>query len=439
MINARDLTDLAYTGFLFEFSKEYGSIFYQVSDLENIGKEIWNRLDKDKDYFKKAREIHRVEQKKVEKIYQEIEEADIPNISDQKLYEIIEKSIQAIQDGVGTGHIIEGFALTVDEDLKAELLKYTKDSKVNNKVYADLTTPEEKSFFRQADEDLSEIANSDMDKNLIEKFIDKYYWIRTNYGHKEIVDEAYATEEAKTKKDISGWSEEEIKNTKKDLVDKFNIPDDLVWKTSLVAFVGAWQDERKKYIMMGAYYVFLLTEELSKRTGIEMQYLKYLLPSEVKNAKELLPKLKERREYSWYAFDYEDYYVISGEDTKVIQDIVKSYEEEVTDVINGTVASSGIAKGVAKICTNAESLDKVEEGDILVASMTRPEYISAMKKAAAFITDEGGITCHAAIVSREMKKPCIIGTKFATKVLKDGDLVEVDGEHGVVNIIKHNE
>jgi len=76
--------------------------------------------------------------------------------------------------------------------------------------------------------------------------------------------------------------------------------------------------------------------------------------------------------------------------------------------------------------------DKVEEGDILVTSMTRPEFLPIMKKAAAFVTNEGGITSHAAIVSRELKKPCIIGTKFATQVLKDGDMVEVDATNGVI-------
>ena len=73
-----------------------------------------------------------------------------------------------------------------------------------------------------------------------------------------------------------------------------------------------------------------------------------------------------------------------------------------------------------------------------MASMTRPEYIGAMKKALAFITDEGGVTCHAAIVARELQKPCIIGTKIATEVLKDGDLVQVDAVHGVVRILETN-
>ena len=68
--------------------------------------------------------------------------------------------------------------------------------------------------------------------------------------------------------------------------------------------------------------------------------------------------------------------------------------------------------------------------------MTTPDYLPNMKKALAFVTDEGGITCHAAIVAREMRKPCIIGTKVATRVLKSGDLVEVDAEKGIVTILE---
>ncbi len=93
-------------------------------------------------------------------------------------------------------------------------------------------------------------------------------------------------------------------------------------------------------------------------------------------------------------------------------------------------------RGHVKIVTHPNDLQKVNLGDILVAQMTLPSFISAMQKASAFVTDEGSITCHAAIVAREMKKPCIIGTKNATKLLKDGDLVEVDANIGIVSILK---
>ena len=80
-------------------------------------------------------------------------------------------------------------------------------------------------------------------------------------------------------------------------------------------------------------------------------------------------------------------------------------------------------------------MHKMKDGDILVSISTQPDLLPAMKKAAAFITDQGGVTSHAAIVAREMKTPCVIATKIATKVLKDGDIVEVDADKGIVRKI----
>lgn len=104
--------------------------------------------------------------------------------------------------------------------------------------------------------------------------------------------------------------------------------------------------------------------------------------------------------------------------------------------VSGQIACKGKVTGNVRIILKTEDLPRFIEGEILVSYMTMPAFISAMKKAAGFVTDEGGITCHAAIVARELKKPCIIGTKIATKVLKDGDLVEVDANTGVVKILK---
>ena len=104
--------------------------------------------------------------------------------------------------------------------------------------------------------------------------------------------------------------------------------------------------------------------------------------------------------------------------------------------MKGVCASLGIYRGPVKVILSGMHITEVKKGDVLVAPMTSPDYVIGMKKAGAIITDEGGITCHAAIVSRELKIPCIIGTKIATKVLKDGDLVEVDSAKGIVRIIK---
>lgn len=101
-------------------------------------------------------------------------------------------------------------------------------------------------------------------------------------------------------------------------------------------------------------------------------------------------------------------------------------------ILKGIGASPGIATGKVKIIKDISELNKVEEGDILVTKMTTPDMVPAMKKASGIITDDGGLTCHAAIISRELGTPCIVGTKKATEVLKDGEVVTVDGEKGIV-------
>lgn len=127
-----------------------------------------------------------------------------------------------------------------------------------------------------------------------------------------------------------------------------------------------------------------------------------------------------------------------GEDYVYLQKPILSKKNSLeVKIIKGMIAQKGIVRGTAKIVKNVSELNKVKEGDVLVSQMTFPSFIMAMRRASAFVTDEGGITCHAAIISRELNKPCVIGTKIATKVLKDGDMVEVDADRGIVKIIKN--
>ncbi|MFA6502675.1 MAG: PEP-utilizing enzyme [Candidatus Paceibacterota bacterium] len=105
-------------------------------------------------------------------------------------------------------------------------------------------------------------------------------------------------------------------------------------------------------------------------------------------------------------------------------------------LLKGNTAFGGKVSGAVKIVTSAATMAKMARGDILVAHTTNPSLMQAISLAGAIVTDEGGIGCHAAIVARELKVPCIIGTRIATQVLHDGDMVEVDANNGVVRIIK---
>lgn len=103
--------------------------------------------------------------------------------------------------------------------------------------------------------------------------------------------------------------------------------------------------------------------------------------------------------------------------------------------LKGIGASSGIAEGLVKIVKNADDRPNFKEGDILVAEITEPSMVIMMNKAAAIVTDKGGLTSHPAIVSRELGIPCVVATKNATRLLRNGMRVRVDGVKGKVFLL----
>ena len=123
---------------------------------------------------------------------------------------------------------------------------------------------------------------------------------------------------------------------------------------------------------------------------------------------------------------------------KIAQELAKLPIEEKVKEIQGDIGFRGTYRGRVVIVTMPEEIEKVQKGDVLVSPMTDPYYVPAMIRAGAIVTDEGGILSHAAIVSRELGVPCIVGTVKATSVLNDGDIVEVNasGERGKVTVIE---
>ncbi len=105
------------------------------------------------------------------------------------------------------------------------------------------------------------------------------------------------------------------------------------------------------------------------------------------------------------------------------------------ELIKGLGVSPGQVRGKVRLILSQKDFSRFKPGEVLVCNFTTPDYVSIMSRALAIITDDGGITCHAAIIARELKKPCLVGTKIATRVLKDGDEIELDTGRGEVAII----
>ncbi len=200
------------------------------------------------------------------------------------------------------------------------------------------------------------------------------------------------------------------------------------------------KDARDDYRRQGVYLVLPMFSEIANRMGIKSSDMTYLGEREIvdflTDKIKISPQIIKARKKGFVLYLDISKRLICFEG-KIIPKILNSFHilqpEADSQFIKGMVACKGKATGKVAIVTGIKDLEKVKKGYILVAVTTHPDFVPAMRITSAIVTDEGGITSHAAIVAREFGIPCIVGTKNATKVLKDGDIVEVDAINGIVN------
>lgn len=207
-------------------------------------------------------------------------------------------------------------------------------------------------------------------------------------------------------------------------------------------WIVAMRDNRKIALNKIDALLYATVSRLYTLWGIDQTYVTCSYCFEVRKGKDFvlthIDALKARKKEYVNLYFGRDYYVerYSNIEAEMNQARRLAQPEKHIASFTGQIAQKGIVRGYAKIVHNPKESHHFNEGDILVTSMTRPEFVPLMKRASAVVTNEGGIVCHAAIVSRELKKPCIIGTKHATDILKNGDYIEVNANEGIVTIVK---
>lgn len=334
-------------------------------------------------------------------------------------------------------------------------LKKRRQEKNLEKIFENLVIPFEKPRLSAERESLSRIAlylkkvkkeNAEL-KNMISKHIRDFSFLTFNAGRGEMMTKKGTEQEAKkearkdskTLKEQTNW----FKNSKKKsslLLKKLNIGHNFKWNIEMMQRYVFLRLYVKEVVEKSYYDLYNLLTEIGKPLNLPYEDIVFLLPEEIiglisgkrKNYQKLIYERKQG-----YALDrdHKNIRILTGKDINSLREETEKEEKEEV-IIRGNVANRGKIEGPVKVVKYSPDCSKVEKDDILVAPMTTPEFVTALKRAAAIITDEGGITCHAAIISRELNIPCVIGTKIATKVLKDGDLVEVDANKGIVRKIK---
>ncbi len=441
-------------GELYGFLRNEMVKFYcDYGTLVNYGEKIVNDL-MDDDYYKKKMRRWKKLCKKLQEQYDKLDKIDLKKLSDEELYKVYDEFDNIYLEWWGFGQVAENIGYYGEEALKLVL-----DEKQYKKYFNLLVTPTKYSFTNEQEHCLFNIVreakknviDSEPAKKLIEKHAKKFHWIQNNFHETKVVGAEHFRKEVKKflddNIDVDRLEEKqksrliETKKNKKKAIDELGFDNRLRKIVGLIDEFCYFQDERKKYVLIACRYVDLFSMEFGRRYNVDYKIMRWITPDMTRDMLKTgnvdLDILKEISKCVFMIF-YEDggEEIFTGKEAIEKEKSIYSTEKKEIDEIEGACANLGRAEGYVRVLLSPKDMESMKEGEILVTTMTSPDFVPAMKKAAAIVTDEGGVTSHASIVSREIGIPCVIGTKIATKMLKTGDFVDVKANHGLVKILK---
>ncbi len=349
------------------------------------------------------------------KVEREINKTKLGKLSKEKLIILYQRLHDSFVAYYTVGAIDEPLAMEAEKKLKASV-------KLSDDAISHLTSPVKTSFIKEAENTLF--------KKGVEQFLKKFFWIDNNYSGTKVL----TTEDAKKRLEhIRGDENHKIRP------EETNLTEQQRRLAELLRNFGGYQDERKRNILIYLHYLEILLAEIGARVNIPLRVMRDSFPEEVKDildgklTEDLINRRREKVLVVWEEGKTKAQILVGEEAKEWEEKLAPKHDGE--QIVKGHVASKGKAIGKVRVLLSASDNDKLEKGEILVTFMTSPDFMSAIRKCAAIVTNLGGVTSHAAIISRELGIPCIVGTRNATEILKTGDMVEVDANTGEVKIL----
>lgn len=402
------------------YSENYVSEFYlRKRDLDKIAVDGYNYYSKKKNFTFLTKMI-RSNIEIVEKSIKEISTIDFKKLNNKELWELYGWYGFA-------GRIFLTYSMTQPHyfpKIENEIIEYLS-KKVDNPT---------------------EILSDLIAKDFIYHFSKKADFFNKSFG--EILSNENAKIDKKLINEKLYIKKKFINKNKKKLLKELKISKEKLNKLNILSDVADLRFEMRFSWMLFYYYLELFIIEISQRFEITKKHLRLYELDEQKNLVLLGKKLskeeiKVRSQGFLKIMNNGKFKTYKGLDAKKVKDSMIELNKD--EILNGMIASKGHVVGKVikfsykKPNEHSQKMKNMKLGDIVLTEMTRPNIIMACEKAGAIVTDEGGILCHAAIVSRELKIPCLIGTKSATNNFRDGDYIEVDAYKGIVRKITKNQ
>jgi len=468
------------------FDNNINNLLVIKSEFNTLSKEILDKLIKNPSWGQQYIDDLHLEEQKLIKATQKLEKTNLVALSNKELYELFDTYYNKTYTNLHIFHWFQTLADFGDNLFSKYLMSYLKSKIKKNEyslgeVFSIMTTPIEDSTPTLEYKDLLKILSYILDKPKIKKYfketefriiiknlagldaklnqmieahVSKYSYlgygtIGPGWGKDYFVDilGSLVRQNAKPTELLDKLETEKKNIAKKqlDFVKIFKLDKNHQELFKVAQGIVFTKGSRKESMFYSYSVSENLYREIGRRYYLSVNQVRYMHPFEFKylllddkfSASTLNDRYKFSLQFSLGDMEKDDKMLI-GQKAKDFIAKLNIIKEEVKDIkmMEGDCASPGRSRGHAKVINIPKDMEKMKEGDVLISVATNPDLVPAIKKASAIVTDVGGITCHAAIVSRELGIPCVIGTRIATKAIKDGDIVDVDATHGKVNIIR---
>ncbi len=440
-----------------------------ISANENAEK-VLNRIIKDKKFIKRIIRLYDNSEEKITNICKSIEKTDLTKLSKNNIIGKFNLFIESYCEILVYGWLpiaSEGFDSSFTNLLKkfiqkrignrpekindyfvvlSTCMKETRRQKAEQEIRRFVITNKNKKWFGEIGKlkyDENPVRFNEKIRLFVKDYLEKYSWLTFDYEGPLIRWKDVMSRLDEVFQETGKGNREMVQARQKLYGDGLRLSKNRLYSRlfeTMREFIFL-KNRQQETLFYSHYCLGKLLDEMASRLGFDIKLIRSMTVEEINiGIKENIVeknKIRERSKHCIIAFKGGSFEIITGKN-EIRLFLKENLEEEFIRKLKkivGQPACMGHAEGRVKIIQSPEDMKKMNNGDILVSSKTFPGFLPAIRKASAIVTDYGGITCHAAIVSKELNIPCIIGTKNATKILKDGDLVRVDAVKGVVKKI----
>ncbi len=356
----------------------------------------------------------------------------LSSLSADQLLELVEEIVRQLRASAAYIFLHHTLSPYFEAKILSLLAERSDHSAKKGEYFQSLTTPKRQTGIAKSQADIGLLVQNPS-KNAVEKYAATYMWL----GYETALGQDLTVTEVLEK--VKNFQTGVVNRPDRQAIEKkLQLNRDEIELLDLfgeIIYLGKYREEA--HMKVGVYLRPIL-EALAARLSLTYDELVRLTPPEINQAvSKGQPdrKLIKSRQHKYGLVMLDGTYApLSGKEVEQFEHQLLKKSGQI-DSLQGVVANSGWVKGPAKVVLSRADFAKVRSYDIVVASMTSADYIPILSKCAGIITDVGGITSHAAVIARELHKPCITGTKLATQAINDGDTVELDANSGTITIL----